>query len=146
MDPTGINAGAKAAIGTLRESMAVGKEGAKLVTDMQAEMHAVVNQERQKRAKALKEKEQLGSQQEQTAYRKFLDRARIAKDTADLKAHIIKTHGPKSWEEFLKVKAEVEKHDLEEARLVKNDEDKIQDLFWWCIAIACVIVYFISGV
>jgi hypothetical protein len=145
MKPTEINAGAKAAIGTLRESMAVGKEGAKIVTDIQAEMHAVVNQERQKRARALKEKEQLGSQQEQTAYRKFLERARAAQDTADLKDHIIKTHGPKSWEEFLKVKAEVEKYDIAETQLVKNDKDKINDLFWWCMAAAFVIVYFISG-
>jgi hypothetical protein len=145
MKPTEINAGAKAAIGTLRESMAVGKEGAKIVTDIQAEMHAVVNQERQKRAQALKEKEQLGSQQEQTAYRKFLERARAAQDTADLKDHIIKTHGPKSWEEFLKVKAEVEKYDIAEARLVKTDEDKINNLFWWCMAAAFIIVYFISG-
>ena len=142
MDPTGVNAGAKAAIGTLRESMAVGKEGGKLVADMQAEIHAAVNQEKQKRAKALREKEQLGSVQEQTAYRKFLDREQTAKSTADLKIHIVKTHGAKGWEEFLKIKIEVEKHDIEEAKLVKTDSDKINDLFWWCIAAAGVIAYF----
>lgn len=142
MDPSGVNAGAKAAIGTLRESMAVGKEGGQLVADMQAEIHSAVNQEKQKRAKALKEKEQLGSRQEQTAYRKFLEREQTAKATADLKLHIIKTHGAKGWEEFLKIKTEVEKHDIEEEKLVKNDEDKINDLFWWCIAAACAIAYF----
>lgn len=143
MDPTGVNSGAKAAIGTLRESLAVGKEGGKLVGDIQADMHSAVVQEQRKRAKALKEQEQLGSRQEQTAYRKFLDREDQTKATAELKAHITKTHGPKGWDEFLKIKAEVEKQDLEELKLIKSDEDKINDLFWWCISAALVISYFL---
>lgn len=139
MDATGVNAGAKAAIGTLRDSLAVGKEGGKLVADIQADMHSSVVQEQRKRAKALREQEQLGSRQEQTAYKKFVDQEDHAKATEELKAHILKTHGTKGWEEFLKIKLEVEKQDIEEAKLTKSDEDKINDVFWWCMAAGCVV-------
>lgn len=139
MDASGANAGAKAAIGTLRDSLAIGKEGGKLVGDIQADMHNSVMSAQRAREKARRATDNLGSHQEQEAYRKFLEREDKAKATAELKAHIIKTHGVKAWDEYLKIKLEVEKQDLEEAKLVKSDEDKINDVFWWCIAAGCLI-------
>jgi len=143
MDPTGFNAGAKAAIGTLRESMAVGKEGAKLVTDIQADIRSTVVEQQRNREKERQKQANLGNEQEQRAYRKLLNKHAQEKASNDLKEHILKEHGKNVWQDFLKIKTEVELQDKADAKLMHKDEEKVNEVFWWCFAISSILVYFL---
>ena len=144
MDAAGFNVGAKAALGTIKEGIAVGKEAGKLVEDMQVGMHKVVNAQQQQRVQERKKEEQLGSLQEQKAYRQFLDKQKAATAAAALKADIIKTHGKAGWEEYLKEKAIIEKQDLADKDAIVSDRDKLQMLAWWSFGIAAVVAYFLT--
>ena len=143
MDAAGFNVGAKAALGTIKESIAVGKEAGKLVEDMQVGMHKVVNAQQQQRVQERKKEEQLGSLQEQKAYRQFLAKQKAATAAAALKADIIKTHGKAGWEEYLKEKTIVEKQDLADKNSIMDDRTKLQMLAWWSFGVAAVVAYFL---
>jgi hypothetical protein len=143
MDASGVNAGAKAAIATLKESVAIGKEGGKLVAEMQADNYHVINQQHQKREAERHKLETLGSEQEQIAYAQFLSKNKRGTATAELKAHIIKVHGAKAWEEFLAIKTEVEKQYQIELNSIHSDEQKMKDAMWWCIAAGALVAYFL---
>ena len=143
MDASGVNAGAKAAIATLKESVAIGKEGGKLVAEIQSDNYNVINQQHQKREAARHKLENLGSEQEQIAYTQFLNKSKRGIATAELKAHIIKVHGAKAWEEFLAIKLEVEKQHEIELNSIHTDEQKMKDAMWWCFAAAAAVAYFL---
>lgn len=145
MDATGVNEGTKAAIATLKESIAVGKEGGKLVTDVQADSQAVITQQHRIRERERHRQDQLGSQQEQKAYHRFLSQHEELKATENLKAHILKVHGVAGWDAFLKAKAEVEAQDKEEKELVSEDEHKMADVTWWCFAAGALLAYLITN-
>ena len=145
MDAAGVNEGAKAAIGTLKESIAVGKEGGKLVADVQADSHAVILQQRRIREHDRRRQEQLGSLQEQRAYQHFVAKQQEHKTTEDLKRHILKEHGVAGWAEFLKAKADIEAQDKLEASKVSEDEHAMNDATWWCFAAGALIAYLITN-
>jgi hypothetical protein len=141
MDATAASAGAKAAIGTLKESIAVGKEGGKLVADVQADSHAVILQQQRMRARERSRLDHQGSAQEQRAYQRFTARAEEAKATEMLKAHILKVHGVAGWSDFLKAKAEVEAADKLAGEQVSDDEHRMSDMTWWCFAAGSLLAY-----
>ena len=143
MDPMGFNSGAKAAIGSIRESMAVGKEGAKLITDIQADMRSTVVEQQRNREKERQKQANLGNEQEQRAYRKLLNKQAQEKASNDLKEHILKTHGSKAWQDFLKIKTEVEIQEKADAKLMRKDEQKVSEVFWWCFAASSILTYFL---
>lgn len=145
MDATGVNAGAKAAIGTLKESIAVGKEGGKLVADVQADSHAAVLQQHRIREHERRKQEQLGSQQEQRAYQHFTVKQQELKTTEDLKRHILKAHGVAGWDAFLKAKADIEAQDKLEASKVSEDELRMADVTWWCFAAGALVAYMVTN-
>ena len=145
MDATGVNSGAKAAMGTLKESIAIGKEGGKMVADLQADAHNAVLEQQRIRDRERRKQEQLGSQQEQKAYHKFVAKQEEIKATEDLKKHILKTHGPAGWNEFLKAKLEVETQDKLDSKNVSNDEQRMSEMTWWCFAAGAAIAYMIVG-
>ena len=143
MDAAGVNEGAKAAIGILKESIAVGKEGGKLVADVQADSHAVILQQRRIREHDRRRQEQLGSLQEQRAYHHFVAKRQEHKTTEDLKRHILKEHGVAGWAEFLKAKAHIEAQDKTENAQVSEDEHRMNDLTWWCFAAGALLAHLI---
>jgi hypothetical protein len=143
MDPTGVTSGAKSAISALKDAYAVGQEGGKFISDVQQDNARIVAQQQKLRGIERNKKEQLGSYQEQKAYKKFLADRETARVSAELKAEILKKYGQKGWEDFLKAKAEVKKIDTEEEKHVSADTDKINNLFWYCMIVALIIVYFI---
>lgn len=145
MDAAGVNDGAKAAIGTFKESIAVGKEGGKLVADVQADSHAIILQQRRMREHDRRRQEQLGSLQEQRAYHHFVAKRQEHKTTEDLKRHILKEHGVAGWAEFLKAKADIEAQDKLEASKVSEDEHHMNDATWWCFAAGALIAYLITN-
>jgi hypothetical protein len=143
MDASGANAGAQAAIATLKESVAIGKEGGKLVAEIQSDNYNVINQQHQRRQAERHKLENLGSEQEQIAYTQFLNKNKQGTATAELKAHITKVHGAKAWEEFLAIKTEVEKQYQIELNSIHTDEEKLNDAMWWCIAAGALVSYFL---
>ena len=145
MDAAGVNEGAKAAIGTLKESISIGKEGGKLVADVQADSHAVILQQRRIREHDRRRQEQLGSLQEQRAYHHFVAKRQEHKTTEDLKRHILKEHGVAGWAEFLKAKAHIEAQDKLEASKVSEDEHRMNDATWWCFAAGALIAYLVTN-
>ena len=144
MDANGFNAGAKVAIGTIKEGISVGKEAGKLVEDMQADMNKVVAEQQKQRVLERKKEAQLGTLQEQRAYRQFLDKQKAAAAAEFLKADILKQHGKAGWDAYLKEKALVEKQDLEDKSAVMDDKTKLQMLAWWCLGAAAVLIYFLT--
>ena len=145
MDATGVNEGAKAAIGTLKESISIGKEGGKLVEGVQADAHAVILQQRRIREHDRRRQEQVGSQQEQRAYQHCVAKRQELKNTEELKRHILKEHGVAGWAEFLKAKAHIEAQDKLEASKVSEDEHSMNDATWWCFAAGALIAYLITN-
>jgi len=145
MDATGVNEGTKAAIATLKESIAVGKEGGKLVTDVQADSQAVLTQQHRIRERERHRQEHLGSQQEQKAYHRFISQREELKTTDNLKARILREHGVVGWDAFLKAKAEVEAQDKAEKELVTEDEHRMNDITWWCFAAGAFLAYLITN-
>jgi hypothetical protein len=143
MDATGVNEGAKAAIGTLKESISIGKEGGKLVEGVQADAHAVILQQRRIREHDRRRQEQVGSQQEQRAYQHFVAKRQELKNTEELKRHILKEHGVAGWAEFLKAKAHIEAQDKTENAQVSEDEHRMNDLTWWCFAAGALLAHLI---
>lgn len=143
MDATGVNEGAKAAIGTLKESISVGKEGGKLVEGVQADAHAVILQQRRIREHDRRQQEQVGSQQEQRAYQHFATQQQELKNTEELKRHILKEHGLPGWNAFLKAKADIEAQDKTENAQVSEDEHRMNDLTWWCFAAGALLAHLI---
>ena len=143
MDAAGVNDGAKAAVETLKESIAVGKEAGKLVEGVQADSHAVILQQRRIREHDRRRQEQLGSQQEQRAYHHFIAKQQEIKTTEDLKRHILKEHGVTGWSDFLKAKTDIEAQDKLEASQVSEDEKAMNDATWWCFAAGALIAFLI---
>jgi hypothetical protein len=145
MDATGANTAAKAAISTLNDSIAIGKEGGKLVASVQADSRSAVLQQHRIRDRERHRQEHIGSQQEQKAYQKFSANKEEAKATEDLKQHILKVHGVAGWNDFLKAKAEVEAQDREESAHISEDEHKMADVTWWCFAAGALLAYLITN-
>jgi hypothetical protein len=145
MDAIGVNTAAKAAIGTLNESIAIGKEGGKLVASVQADSHSAILQQQRIRDRERHRQEHTGSLQEQKAYQKFSAEKEEAKATEDLKQHILKIHGVAGWADFLKAKAAVEAQDKEESEHVTDDELHMADITWWCFAAGAFIAYLITN-
>lgn len=141
MDPTGVTSGAKSAISTLKDAYAAGQEGGKFISDVQQDNLKVVVQQQKQRELERKKQNQVGSYQEQKAYKKFLEDREIAKASANLKAQIIKDFGPKGWDDFLKAQEEIKRIDVEDAKSMSKDTAKINDLFWYCMIAALIIGY-----
>ena len=141
MDPNLSNAAAKAAISTLRESINIGKEGAKIVTDIQADNHKFLMQEKRKRELGRAAEEKLGSIQEAQAYKTYLNRIAEAKATEELQASIIQKHGEQGWKDYLKVKDEIVKRGSDERKAMSDDNASMIALAIASFIVACIIVY-----
>lgn len=144
MDATEVNGVVKAAIGTLKESISVGKEGGALVSDIQADSHAIILQQQRIRERERHKQEHLGSQQEQKSYTRFISKMEELKVSEDLKAKILKEHGVAGWDAYLKAKAEVEAQDKAESEHISDDELHMADVTWWCFAVAMLLAYLIT--
>lgn len=139
MDPTGVTSGAKSAVSALKDAYKVGQEGGKFISDVQQDNLRIVAQQQKLREQDRKKKDNLGTYQEQKAYKKFLEDKQTAKNSAELKSKVVKEHGQKGWEDFLKAKAEIERIDKEDEKSSNKDAEKINELFWWCMVIALII-------
>tara|TARA_R110000868_G_scaffold271075_1_gene530563 strand:+ start:29 stop:469 length:441 start_codon:yes stop_codon:yes gene_type:complete len=144
MDATEVNGVVKVAIGTLKESISVGKEGGALVSDVQADSHAIILQQQRIRERERHRQEHLGSQQEQKSYTRFISKMEELKVSEDLKAKILKEHGVAGWDAYLKAKGEVEAQDKAESEHVSDDELHMADVTWWCFAVAMLLSYLIT--
>jgi len=145
MDALGVNEAAKAAISTLKDSIAIGKEGGALVSDVQADSHAVIVQQQRIRERERHRQEQLGSQQEQKSYHRFINQQEELKASEDLKTKILREHGVVGWDLFLKAKLEIEAQDKLESEHVSDDEHRMNDLTWWCFAVGALIAFLITN-
>jgi hypothetical protein len=141
MDATEVNTGARSALSALKETYKIGKEGAQFIGEIQADNHATVRSAQKQRVEERKHVDALSSAQEQRAYKKMLNKFAAATATSNLKSHIITDYGDKAWIEYERLKKEVEKEDLADAKLMKGDLKRINELFWWCMVASSIIVY-----
>jgi len=144
MDPTGVTSGAKSAISTLKDAYAAGQEGGKFISGVQQDNLKVVAQQQKQRELERQKQNQVGSYQEQKAYKKFLEDRESAKASANLKDKIIKDHGPKGWDDFLKAQADIKRIAAEDAKSISKDTAKINTLFWCCMIAALIVAYFMT--
>jgi len=144
MDPKEVTSGAKVVINTLKDAYAVGQEGGKFISGVQQDNLKVVVQQQKQRELERQKQSQIGSYQEQKAYKKFLEDKEAAKASANLKAQIIKDHGPKGWDDFLKAQADIKRIAAEDAKSISKDTAKVNALFWCCMIAALIVAYFMT--
>jgi hypothetical protein len=142
MDP--ITAGTKSAISTLKGAQTLGNDLGKIVGDQQANIEATVNEQHRKRLEAKAREDALRKAAEFKAFEEYEKEKSYQKEVQLLKARAIAKYGQNAWNEIENIKNKLEKDRTEEEKLMDNDREKINQVFWWCMTIATIITFFLK--
>ena len=142
MDP--ISTGAKGAVSTLKNAQNTGKDLAKIVVDQQADIEATVNEQHRIRVEAKLKENAIKAAAEFKAFERYERDKAHQKELQHLKERAIAKYGKNAWVEIESLKNKLEKERIDEDKLISNDRDKINQLFWWCATVAALITYFLK--
>ena len=142
MDP--ISTGAKGAVNTLKSAQSVGKDLSKIVVDQQANIEATVNEQHRIRVEAKLKESAIKAAAEFKAFERYERDKAHQKELQHLKEKAIAKYGKNAWVEIESLKTKLEKERTDENKLINNDRDKINQLFWWCATVAALITYFLK--
>ena len=142
MDP--ISTGAKGAVNTLKSAQSVGKDLSKIVVDQQANIEATVNEQHRIRVEAKLKESSIKAAAEFKAFERYERDKAHQKELQHLKEKAIAKYGKNAWVEIESLKTKLEKERTDENKLINNDRDKINQLFWWCATVAALITYFLK--
>jgi hypothetical protein len=142
MDP--ILTGAKGAVSTLKNAQSVSKDLSKIVGDQQADMEAAVNEQHRIRVEAKLKENAIKAAAEFKAFERYERDKAHQKELQHLKDRAIAKYGKNAWVEIESLKTKLEKERTDENKLISNDRDKINQLFWWCATVAALITYFLK--
>ena len=142
MDP--ISTGAKGAVNTLKGAQSVGKDLSKIVVDQQANIEATVNEQHRIRVEAKLKENAIKSAAEFKAFEQYERDKAHQRELQHLKQRAIAKYGKNAWVEIESLKTKLEKERTDENKLISNDRDKINQLFWWCATVAALITYFLK--
>ena len=140
MDP--ISTGAKGAVSTLKNAQNAGKDLGKIVVDQQADIEATVNEQHRIRVEAKLKENAIKAAAEFKAFERYERDKAHQKELQHLKDRAIAKYGKNAWVEIESLKTKLEKERTDENKLISNDRDKINQLFWWCATVAALITYF----
>jgi hypothetical protein len=142
MDP--ISTGAKGAVSTLKNAQSVSKDLGKIVVDQQADIEATVNEQHRIRVEAKLKENAIKAAAEFKAFERYERDKAHQKELQHLKEKAIAKYGKNAWVEIESLKNKLEKERIDENKLISNDRDKINQLFWWCATVAALITYFLK--
>lgn len=142
MDP--ISTGAKGAVSTLKNAQNAGKDLGKIVVDQQADIEATVNEQHRIRVEAKLKENAIKAAAEFKAFERYERDKAHQKELQHLKERAIAKYGKNAWVEIESLKNKLEKERIDENKLISNDRDKINQLFWWCATVAALITYFLK--
>ena len=132
-------------LNSLKEAQKLGKDTARIVTDIQSDNNEAVKQAQKKRELEKKQKEKMYINAELQAFEKFQAEQERKEMLQKMEKDIINKYGKEAWQRVQQIKQEINKHDEEEMKLVQKDKDKVNDLFWWILGIVSILVYLFKG-
>lgn len=125
----------------LKDAQKLGKDTAKIVTDIQSDNDAAVKQAHKKRELEKKSKEKMLLNAELQAFEKFQAEQERKEMLQKMEKDIINKYGKEAWQRVQQLREEINKSNEEEMKLVQKDKDKVNDLFWWILGIVSIFVY-----
>ena len=125
----------------LKDAQKLGKDNAKIVTDIQSDNEAAVKQAHKKRELEKKSKERMLLNAELQAFEKFQAEQERKEMLQKMEKDIINKYGKEAWQRVQQLREEINKSNEEEMKLVQKDKDKVNDLFWWILGIVSIFVY-----
>jgi len=129
-------------VNTLKSAQAVGKDLGKIVNDQQADIQATVNEQHRIRVDAKLKENAIKKAAEFKAFEQYERDKAHQRELQHLKSKAIAKYGKNAWVEIESLKTKLEKERTDEERLMDNDRNKINQLFWWCMTVAALITYF----
>lgn len=128
-------------VSTLKEAQKLGKDTAKIVTDIQSDNHNAVVQAHKNRELERKQKERMLLNAEFEAFEKFKEEQERKKMLQDMEKDVMNKYGKEAWQRVQEIKQEINKTNDEEMKLMQKDKDKVNDLFWWILGTVAIVVY-----
>jgi wobble nucleotide-excising tRNase len=123
----------------LHQARDLGKEGAKIVTDVQSENHRAVLNEQRKREAERRAKEKAILELEFKAFDKFQKEEERKRMISEMEGQIVEQYGKGGLARVKELKEEIRKQDEEDKKLMKKDEEKINDMFWWVVGVTSLM-------
>ena len=125
----------------LKDAQKLGKDTARIVTDIQSDNDAAVKQAHKKREIEKKSKERMLLNAELQAFEKFQAEQERKEMLQKMEKDVINKYGKEAWQRVQQLKEEINKSNDEESKLIQKDKDKVNDLFWWILGIVSIFVY-----
>ena len=125
----------------LKDAQKLGKDTAKIVTDIQSDNDAAVKQAHKKREIEKKSKERMLLNAELQAFEKFQAEQERKEMLQKMEKDVINKYGKEAWQRVQQLKEEINKSNDEESKLIQKDKDRVNDLFWWILGIVSIFVY-----
>ena len=139
-DPLNFLEGAKSLGSTLDSARGVSKELSTSIANVQKEATDLAQQRAQERIRAQK------IQVDQSILKAF-DEFKIIEEVKRLeqkmKAEVIKTYGPKAWDDIQVIKARLIKEKKENEKLFNEDLHKIKRVQLYCFLAAAVVAWYL---
>jgi hypothetical protein len=107
-------------------------------------MEATVNEQHRIRVEAKLKENAIKAAAEFKAFERYERDKAHQKELQHLKERAIAKYGKNAWIEIESIKVKLEKERLDEDKLISNDREKINQLFWWCATVAALITYFLK--
>lgn len=128
-------------LNTLKEAQKIGKDTAKIVTDIQSDNNEAVKQAHKKREYEKRQKERMYINAEIQAFEKFQEEQERKEMLQKMEKDVINKYGKEAWQRVQQLKQEINKSNEEEMKLIQKDKDKVNDLFWWILGIVSIVIY-----
>ena len=125
----------------LKDAQKLGKDTARIVTDIQSDNDAAVKQAHKKREIEKKSKERMLLNAELQAFEKFQAEQERKEMLQKMEKDVINKYGKEAWQRVQQLKEEINKSNDEESKLIQKDKDRVNDLFWWILGIVSIFVY-----
>jgi hypothetical protein len=129
-------------LNALKQAKKLGDDTGKFVGEIQSDMEKSVQNEQKKRVQERRQKEQLLINAELAAIRKFEEELQREELVKKLKTDLTVKHGKDAWNKVEKYKVEIQEQNAQDMKFIDKDRQKIQDLLWYCIGVAALLVYF----
>ena len=128
-------------LNSLKEAQKLGKDTAKIVTDIQSDNNDAVKQAQKKREIEKRSKERMLLNAELQAFEKFQAEQERKEMLQKMEKDVINKYGKEAWQRVQQLREEINKSNEEEMKLVQKDKDRVNDLFWWILGIVSIFVY-----
>jgi dsDNA-specific endonuclease/ATPase MutS2 len=139
-EPFNFLEGAKSLGSALDSARGVSKELSTSIANVQKEATDLAQQRAQERIRAQK------VQIDQSILKAF-DEFKIIEEVKRLeqkmKAEVIKTYGPKAWDDIQVIKARLIKEKKENEKLFNEDLHKIKRVQFYCFLVAALVAYYL---